>query len=137
MEACIPGRRNLDGTGRRARVFGGLVFAAAALLLLQLLSAPETPRVYRFTLFFPLFPAVLLLLEALAGFSAIRGMALSGGGLAEPPRNRPVSPTKTRGFGAVLGPGRKDPVVLDRRRANLLLALAFFAAVALGAALSL
>ncbi len=118
MEPYIPGKRNLDGTGRRARAFAGLVLAGAALLLLQVLSAPGSPRVYRFTLFFVLFPAVLLLLEAAAGFSALKGMARSGGGFTA-------------------GPGQKDPVVLDRRRANLLLAAAFLLAVGLGALLAL
>lgn len=118
MEAYIPGKRNLDGTGRRARAFAGLVLAGVALLLLLVLGAPGTLRVYRFTLIFVLFPAVLFLLEALAGFSALRGMARSGGGF-------------------VAGPGQKDPVVLDRRRANLLLVAAFLLATACGAALSL
>lgn len=116
MEGYVPGTRNLDGTGRRARAFAGLLLAGAALLLLQALSAPGTPRVYRFSLFFLLFPAVLLLLESAAGFSALRGMARSGGGF-------------------VTGPGGKDPVVLDRRRANLLLVAAFMVAVGLGALL--
>ncbi len=117
MEDYIPGRRNLDGTGRRARLFAGLVVAAAALLLLQLLSGPGNPRVYRFVLFFLLFPAVLFFIEAAVGFSALKGMARSGGGF-------------------VAGPGQKDPVVLDRRRANLLLAVAFLVAVVLAALFS-
>lgn len=118
MEGYVPGKRNLDGTGRRARVFAGLLLAGAALLLLQALSAPGVPRVYRFTLFFVLFPAVLFLLEAAAGFSALRGMARSGGGF-------------------VAGPGQMDPVVLDRRRANLLLVSAFLLALVAGAVASL
>lgn len=117
MGTYVPGRRNIDAAGRRMRAVGGLLLLGVAAGGFLALSAPGLPSVYRFSLFFILFPSVWLLLEALVGFSVLRGMAQSGGGHAR--RGDP-----------------KDPVILDRRSANYLMLAAFFLALILSAILS-
>ncbi|MBI4362060.1 MAG: hypothetical protein HY558_02695 [Euryarchaeota archaeon] len=115
MDAYIPGRFNLGLRRRARRLTLGLLLLLASLLLAYLLPGPGAPRAYGMLLFPPLFFALLFLQEGLLGFGVMRAMA----GDPDP---------DLEGRVAVEG----DPVVRDRRKANLLLMTA--TAVSLGAA---